>query len=318
MDGVIYRGNELIPGGREFIEFLKSNKLPFLFLTNNSRPTKLDIVRKLKRFGIVVDESNVYTSAIATAKFLSSPHPHATAFVIGEGGLLNALHDYEIAVDETHPDYVVIGEGRTWTAENIGKAIDFVIAGAKLIGTNLDPAPKIKGWMKPGTGAIIKMIEEATGKKAFSVGKPSPIMMRNARKQLNLQAAETTMIGDTMATDILGGVLGGIRTILTLTGDTKKEDLVHYAYQPNYVVESVKDVVPLLNKLLQDKMERSLPLGSTSDAGKGSSYGSMSAHMHRSGNPQRDKEGQKSSGDWGSSERRAGDRRHDGGRDFRR
>jgi NagD protein len=318
MDGVIYRGNELIPGGREFIEYLKSNKLPFLFLTNNSRPTKLDIVRKLKRFGIVVDESNVYTSAIATAKFLSSQHPHATAFVIGEGGLLNALHDFEIAVDETRPDYVVIGEGRTWTAENIEKAIDFVIGGAKLIGTNLDPAPKIKGWMKPGTGAIIKMIEEATGKRAFSVGKPSPIMMRNARKQLNLQAAETTMIGDTMATDILGGVLGGIRTILTLTGDTKKEDLAHYAYQPNFVVDSVKDVIPLLGKLLQDQTDRRGPVGAMPEPGKASSYGSMSAHMHRSGIHHKGKDGQKLSAGWGASDRRVGDRRLDGGRDLRR
>ncbi len=272
MDGVVYRGSEIIPGAREFIDYLRVNNLPFVFLTNNSRPTKLDIIRKLKRFNITAYESNVYTSAIATAQFLSAQHPHATAFVIGEGGLLNALHEYEIAVDDTSPDYVVIGEGRTWTAENIEKAIDFVIAGAKLIGTNLDPSPKIKGWMKPGTGAILKMIEEATGKKAFSVGKPSPVMMRNARKQLNLQASETTIVGDTMPTDILGGVLMGIRTILTLSGDTKKEDLDTYPYQPNYVIDSVKDIIPLLNKLLG------------LNGGRSTDYGSMSLRLHKAGN----------------------------------
>jgi len=252
MDGVLYRGEKIIQGGKKFVNYLKDNNIPFLFLTNNSRPTKLDIVRRLKKLDIHVDQSNVYTSAIATARFISSQHPSASAFVIGEGGLLNALHDCQIAIDESNPDYVVIGEGRTWTAENIEKAIDFVISGAKLIGTNLDPAPKIKGWMKPGTGAIIKMIEEATGISAFSVGKPSPIMLRDARKQLDLQAAETIIIGDTMSTDILGGVLMGYISILTLSGSTKKEDLENYTYQPNYVIDSIKDIFLVLEKILNN------------------------------------------------------------------
>lgn len=250
MDGVIYRGGEIIPGGREFIEYLKQKDIPFLFLTNNSRPTKLDVVRKLKKMNIDVEQRNIYTSAIATAKFISSQHPSATAFVIGEGGLLNALNDCQIAVEESNPDYVIIGEGRTWTAENIEKAIDHVISGARLIGTNLDPAPKMKGWMKPGTGAIIKMIEEATGISAFSVGKPSPIMLRNARKELELHSAETIIIGDTMSTDILGGVLMGYSTILTLTGATSEEDLGKYTYQPNYIINSIKDIIPVVEKIL--------------------------------------------------------------------
>lgn len=250
MDGVIYRGGKVIPGGKDFIDYLEKNSIPFLFLTNNSRPTKLDVVRRLKKLGIHIDQSNVYTSAIATAQFISRQHPSATAFVIGEGGLLNALHDCQIAIEESKPDYVIIGEGRTWTAENIEKAIDFVIAGAKLIGTNLDPAPKIKGWMKPGTGAIIKMIEEATGKNAFSVGKPSPIMLRNARKHLALHSDETIIIGDTMSTDILGGVLMGYTSILTLSGTTKQESLKNYTYQPNFVINSIKDIFPVLEKIL--------------------------------------------------------------------
>jgi NagD protein len=248
MDGVIYRGNEIIPGGDEFVEYLQKEEMPFLFLTNNSRPTKLDIILKLRKLNINVDEGNIYTSAIATARFIASQHPEATAFVLGEGGLLNALHDCKIAIDESHPDYIIIGEGRTWTAENVEKAIDFVISGSKLIATNLDPAPKIAGWMKPGTGAIVKMIEEATGKKAFSVGKPSPIMMRGARKELGLQASQTTIIGDTMCTDVLGGVLMGYRTVLTLTGSTHREDLIHYPYQPHIIIDSIAEMVPLLKE----------------------------------------------------------------------
>ena len=248
MDGVIYRGREVIPGGAEFIEYLKKERMPFLFLTNNSKATTLDVIMKLRKMDIHVEPENVYTSAIATARFIASQHAGATAFVLGEGGLLNALHDCGIAIDESHPDYVIVGEGRTWTAENVEKAIDAVISGSKLIGTNLDPAPKTIGWMKPGTGAIIKMIEEATGKKAFSVGKPSPIMLRDARKQLGLQASQTTIIGDTMCTDILGGVLMGYQTILTLGGATHREDLVNYPYQPHIILDSVADMIPLLQK----------------------------------------------------------------------
>jgi NagD protein len=252
MDGVIYRGQEVIPGGAEFIEYLKKEHLPFLFLTNNSKPTKLDILLKLKKLNIHVEPENIYTSAIATARFIASQHAGATAFVLGEGGLINALHDCEIAIDESHPGYVIVGEGRTWTAENVAKAIDCVISGAKLIGTNMDPSPKIMGWMKPGTGAIIKMIEEATGKKAFSVGKPSPIMLRDARKELGLQASQTTIIGDTMCTDILGGVLMGYQTILALTGATHRDNLINYPYQPHHIIESIADMIPLLQKQASD------------------------------------------------------------------
>src|SRR4029078_2378712 len=159
----------------------------------------------------------------------------------GEGGLILSLHDNGYAIVAHDPDYVVVGEGRTLNLEMVEKAIDFVLAGAKLIGTNLDPPPKIKGWTKPGTGAIIAMLEEATGKKAFSVGKPSPVMMRMARKGIGLETAETTVIGDTMETDVLGGVQMGYRTILVLTGWTKREDLTKYAYQPDMVVHSIAD-----------------------------------------------------------------------------
>lgn len=254
MDGVLYRGSDLLPGSKEFIEYMQKNNHPFLLLTNNSRPTPKDIKLKLSRFGINVDEKNIYTSAMATAAFLSSQKPQGTAYVLGEGGLIQSLHDNGIAMNDIDPDFVVVGEGRALTLEMMERAIDLVIEGAKLIATNLDPPPKIRGWMKPGTGAIIKMLEEATGAKAFSVGKPSPIMMRYARKVIDLKTSETTMIGDTMETDILAGISMGYCTILTLTGNTTREDLSKFPYQPYIIVENIGDVMRVVEegkKLLQ-------------------------------------------------------------------
>jgi NagD protein len=242
MDGVIYRGATVVPGADRFINELRSRGIPFLFLTNNSRSTRRDIAARLGQIGITAQEKDIFTSAMATAAFLARQKPNGTAYVLGEGGLLLSLHENGYAIVDREPDYVVVGEGRTLTLEMVEKAIDFVLAGSKLIGTNLDPPPKIKGWMKPGTGAIIAMLEEATGKKAFSVGKPSPVMMRAARKALGLETAETTMIGDTMETDVLGGVQMGYRTILVLTGWAKREDLNNYAYRPDLIVDSIADI----------------------------------------------------------------------------
>lgn len=246
MDGVIYRGSEVLPGGIEFINFLKENEFPFLFLTNNSKPTPKDIKYKLTRLGIEVNESNIYTSAMATGKFIGMQKENSSAYILGEGGLLNSLHDNEIAIDEMSPDYVIVGEGRTITLEMVEKAIDFILDGAKLIATNMDPSPRFKDWVKPGTKAVVAMIEEATGVKAFSVGKPSPIMMRYARKELSLLTDNTTMIGDTMETDIVGGVSMGYKTILTLTGNTSVEDVDTYPYQPNFIVENIGMVIDII------------------------------------------------------------------------
>lgn len=242
MDGVIYRGSELIPGAEQFISTLLSCEIPFLFLTNNSQRTRRDVVFKLRRMGIDVEERHVYTCAMATALFLAKQKPHGTAYVIGEGGLLNALHKHGYANVDHDPDYVVVGEGRTFTMEMLETAVNMILNGAKLIATNLDPNCPTPSGTRPGCGAIVAMLEKATGTEAFSVGKPSPIMMRAARKELGLQTAETTMIGDTMETDILGGVQMGYRTVLVLSGGTKQDDLKHYAFRPDIIVNSIADL----------------------------------------------------------------------------
>jgi NagD protein len=242
MDGVIYRSNQLIPGAVRFICLLQECGIPFLFLTNNSQRTRRDVATKLERMGLPVQEHHIFTCAMATARFLASQKPGGTAFVIGEGGLLNALHLNGYSVVDKAPDYVVVGEGRTLSFEMLELAVQMVLGGAKLIATNLDPNCPTQTGTRPGCGAIVSLIEVATGVKAFSVGKPSPVMMRTARNELSMATSETIMVGDTMETDILGGVQMGYRTILVLTGTTKATDLASYAYQPDMVVESIADL----------------------------------------------------------------------------
>lgn len=243
MDGVIYRGSELIPGADRFVSRLLAADIPFMFLTNNSQRTRRDVAIRLQRMGIDVGEQHVFTCAVATARFLARQKPGGTAFVIGEGGLLQALHANGYAIVDQEPDYVVVGEGRMLNFESIEKAVRLILGGAKLIATNLDPNCPTSEGLRPGCGAIVAMIERATGQTAFSVGKPSPIMMRMARKELDLSTEQTTMIGDTMETDILGGVQLSYRTVLVLSGGTRREDLAGYAYQPDCVVDSVADLI---------------------------------------------------------------------------
>ncbi len=242
MDGVIYHGSRLVPGADRFIERLRQVGAPFLFLTNNSQRTRRDVAAKLQRMGISATEDHIFTCAMATARFLAAQKPDGTAYVIGEGGLLNAMHNNGYAIVDHDPDYVVVGEGRTITFEMMERAVRMVEKGAKLIATNMDPNCPTEAGLRPGCGAIVAMLEKATGQKAFSVGKPSPVMMRMARKELGLRTAEVTMIGDTMSTDILGGVQMGYRTVLVLSGGTSREDLRHYAYQPDLIVNSVADL----------------------------------------------------------------------------
>ena len=242
MDGVIYRGSELIPGADRFIAELLALELPFFFLTNNSQRTRRDVVTKLARLGIRVTESHIFTCAMATARFLAAQKPGGTAYVIGEGGLLHALHHNGYSIVDQQPDYVVVGEGRAVTYEMVETAIRMVMDGARLIATNLDPNCPTQAGLRPGCGAIVAMIETASGRKAFSVGKPSAVMMRAARKELGLDASRTTMIGDTMETDILGGVQLGYRTILVLSGGTRRADLAAFAYRPDMVVDSIADL----------------------------------------------------------------------------
>ncbi|MBI1370523.1 MAG: HAD-IIA family hydrolase [Planctomycetes bacterium] len=242
MDGVIYRGRQLIQGADTFIHELLRRDIPFSFLTNNSQRTRRDVVTLLRQLGIHVGEQHVYTCAMATARYLASQKPGGTAFVIGEGGLLTALHRHGFSITDREPDYVVIGEGRTFNAEQVETALNLILAGAKLVATNLDPNCPTANGTRPGCGAIVAMLEAASGLKAFSVGKPSPIMMRGARKLLGLTAEQTVMIGDTMETDILGGVQLGYYTILTLSGGTRRNDLPRFAYHPDQIVESIADV----------------------------------------------------------------------------
>ena len=192
--------------------------------------------------GIEVEEGNVFTSAIATGWFLARMKPEGTAYVLGEGGLINSLHEHGYALVTQNPDFVVVGEGRNFTLEMVNHAVDMILDGAKLIATNLDPSPKTKGWTNLGIKSVVAMIEEATGVKAFSVGKPSPVMMRVARKKLGLETVNTTIIGDTMDTDILGGIQMGYRTILTLSGVSKRSDLKSYAFAPDLIVNTVGEL----------------------------------------------------------------------------
>lgn len=245
MDGVIYRGTEIIEGAAEFVHRLRESNTPFLFLTNNSQRTQRDVCMRLKRMGIDVEERHIFTCAMATARFLDKQKPHGTAYVIGEGGLLTALHEVGYSIVDHDPDYVVVGEGRTFTMEMMENAVRMIMAGAKLIATNMDPNCPTQHGLRPGCGAIVSLLESATGRKAFSPGKPSPIMMRAARKELGLATDETTMIGDTMETDILGGCEIGFRTILVLSGGTSREDLVNYAYRPDMIVNSIADLMEL-------------------------------------------------------------------------
>lgn len=242
MDGVIYRGKQLIPGADRFVNRLLAEQIPFAFLTNNSQRTRRDVVAKLARMGIVVSEQHIFTCAMATARFLASQKPRGSAFVIGEGGLLHALHANGYAIVDDDPDYVVVGEGRTFTMETVEAAVKMILRGAKLIATNLDPNCPTVGGLRPGCGATVAMLETATGLKAFSVGKPSPVMMRAARKELGLAAGETVMIGDTMETDILGGVSMGYRSLLVLSGGTSEADLSRYAYRPDIILPSIDDL----------------------------------------------------------------------------
>src|SRR6478735_11370262 len=248
MDGVIYKGSEPIPGAVKFINTLRENGYPFLFLTNNSQRTSRDICYKLCKIGFNVTDEDIFTCAMATARYLASRKENGTAYVIGEGGLLTELHNVGYSIVDDHPDYVIIGEGRTIMLESVDKAINMIMNGSKLIATNLDPnCPVGSGKYRAGCGAFVAMLEFATGKQAFSVGKPSPVMMRMARKILQLSTDETIMIGDTMSTDILGAGSMGFTTVLTLSGVTKEADLDQFGYTPDFIIRSVKD-------LLDDKL----------------------------------------------------------------
>ena len=244
MDGVIYHGNQILPGVREFVNWLYREKKDFLFLTNASERTPLELKQKLSRLGLEVAENHFYTSAMATAKFLAQQAPGCSAYVIGGAGLIMALHDEGITMNDIDPDYVIIGEGNTYNYENILRAVHLVLKGAKLIGTNSDLTGPSEDGIIPACRAMISPIEMATGQNAYFVGKPNPLMMRTGLSILGVHSAEAVMIGDRMDTDMVAGIETGLDTALVLSGVTAREDIRKFPYRPRLVLDGVGDIPP--------------------------------------------------------------------------
>ena len=245
MDGVIYHGNKILPGVREFINWLQKENKEFLFLTNNSSYTPKELQQKLARMGLDVSEDHFYTSALATATFLKEQNPNCSVYAIGEAGLFNALYDKGITINDINPDYVVLGEGKSYSLDTLTKATNLVLNGAKLIGANSDISGPTEKGIDLGCGALVSPIEIATGKKAYFCGKPNPLMMRTGLKLLKCHSSEAVMIGDRMDTDIISGLESGMSTALVLSGMSTKETIKTYAYQPTVVLNGVGDIVKL-------------------------------------------------------------------------
>lgn len=243
MDGVIYHGSSLLPGADAFVSWLKDEGKEYLFLTNNSSLTPRELRLRLERMGIDVPEEHFYTSALATAAFLAEQSPGCSAYVIGEAGLLNALYDVGIVMNDVDPDYVVVGESKSYTLETITRATNLVLGGAKLIGANSDVSGPVDGGIAPACGALVAPIEMATGVHAYFCGKPNPLMMRTGLRKLGCHSAEAVMVGDRMDTDVISGLESGMATILVLSGISTKETLRHYAYRPSLVLDGVGDIV---------------------------------------------------------------------------
>ena len=242
MDGVLYHGNRLLPGATEFIHWLHAEKKEFLFLTNNSGSTPIELQQKLKRMGLEVSPEHFYTSALATAAFLKEQAPGCSAYVIGEAGLLNALYDVGITMNDVNPDYVVIGEGRAYSLDTLTKAVNLVIKGARLIGANSDVSGPIEQGIAPACRALIAPVEIATGKKAYFCGKPNPLMMRTGLNLLGCHSAEAVMVGDRMDTDIISGTESGMATVLVLSGVSDRQTALSFAYQPTMILDGVGDI----------------------------------------------------------------------------
>ena len=245
MDGVIYHGNRVLPGVAEFIQWLQDEQKEYLFLTNNSGYTPKELNQKLARMGLNVPEEHFYTSALATAAFLKEQAPGCSVFVIGEAGLLNALYDAGITMNDVNPDYVVVGEGRAYSLETLTKATNLVLGGAKLIGANSDVSGPIENGIAPTCRALIAPIEMATGTQAYFCGKPNPLMMRTGLRMLHCHSADAVMVGDRMDTDVISGMESGMSTVLVLSGVSTRETLKTFAYRPNMVLDGVGDIVTL-------------------------------------------------------------------------
>ncbi len=242
MDGVIYHGDRLLPGVKEFVEWLYREGKKFLFLTNGSGRSPRELHQKLGRMGLEVDESHFYTSALATAKFLSRQSPECSAYVIGEPGLFNALYDAGITINNVDPDYVVIGETSNYNYDSICQAVRHVFNGARLIGTNTDLTAPLESGIVPACRALIAPIEKTTGKSAYFIGKPNPLMMRTGIRMLGVHSEEAAIIGDRMDTDIIAGIESGIDPILVLSGVTSREIIEEFPYRPRLVLNGVGEI----------------------------------------------------------------------------
>jgi NagD protein len=243
MDGVLAHGGQMVPGADRFLDALRSRDRPFLILTNNSIYSARDLSARLGNLGLEVPPASLWTSAEATAAFLKSQRPGGTAFVVGEAGLTTALHDSGYVLTDQHPDYVVLGETRTYSFEAITRAIRLVEGGARFIATNPDPTgPSLEGIL-PATGSVAALIEKATGISPYFIGKPNPLMMREALNSLGAHSESTVMVGDRMDTDIVAGIEAGLQTILVLSGVTAEAQIERFPYRPGRVVDSVADLV---------------------------------------------------------------------------
>ncbi|SNS94551.1 NagD protein [Micrococcales bacterium KH10] len=246
MDGVLVHENNALPGAADFINQLREKDRPFLVLTNNSIFTPRDLSARLAASGIDVPEEFIWTSALATASFLADQSPRGSAYVIGEAGLTTALYEAGYVMTESRPDFVVLGETRTYSFEAITKAIRAIQNGARFIATNPDvTGPSPEGPL-PATGAVAAMITAATGRKPYFVGKPNPMMFRSALNRIDAHSESTAMIGDRMDTDVVAGIEAGLQTFLVLTGSTKESDLVKYPFRPSQVYPSIESLIELV------------------------------------------------------------------------
>jgi NagD protein len=243
MDGVLVREEQPIPGADRFLARLRELGTPFLLLTNNSIYTRRDLVARLAAAGLEVPEEAIWTSALATARFLEDQRPEGSAFVIGEAGLTAALHGAGYTLTDRDPDYVVLGETRTYSFERITRAIRLIADGARFIATNPDPTGPSNEGPVPATGSVAALISRATGVEPYYVGKPNPLMMRSALNAIDAHSETAAMIGDRMDTDVVSGLEAGMETILVLTGVTSREDAERYPYRASKIVESVADLV---------------------------------------------------------------------------
>ena len=243
MDGVLISGQTMIPGADRFIEGLIAKDLPFLVLTNNSTFTPGDLAHHLQTIGLKIEKERIYTAAMTTAHFLQSQKPNGKAFVIGESGLTEAIHDAGFILTALNPDYVVLGETSLYNFEQITRAVRLVMQGARFIATNPDATGPTDQGIVPACGAMAALIERATGRNAFYLGKPNSFMIRSALKYLGVHSQDTVMIGDRMDTDILTGIQNGMDTILVLSGVTERSQISAFPYQPKFVLDSVAEIV---------------------------------------------------------------------------